>query len=83
MEITLAKEYVLRISDIDTITPSVVRAMERLKHHFVVVTTVREIKMNTFFIYDFERITLEALPRVEAMRLFHKLCAQLHRACPE
>ncbi len=77
MEITLSKEYVLRISDIDTITPSVVRAMERLKHHFVVVTTVREIKMSTFFIYDFERITLEALPRVEGMRLFHKLCAQL------
>jgi hypothetical protein len=54
MEITLAKEYVLRISDIDTITPSVVRAMERLKHHFVIITTVREIKMNILFIYDFE-----------------------------
>ena len=77
MQITVPKEYVLRISDIDTITPSVVRAVERLKNHFVIITTVREIKMNTFFIYDFERIALEPLPRVEGLRLFHKLCSQM------
>ena len=54
-----------------------VRAVERLKNHFVIITTVREIKMNTFFIYDFERITLEPLERVEGMRPFHRLCTQM------
>lgn len=33
--------------------------MERLKHHFVIITIVREIKMNTLFIYDFERLEFE------------------------
>ena len=36
----------------------------------------REIKINTFFINDFEWITLKAHPRVDGMLLFHTLCTQ-------
>lgn len=73
LQVTAPREYILRVSDIDTLTPTVSRAMERLKKHFVIVTTCREIKMTSFFIYDFERIPIEPLTRVESMRLFLRL----------
>lgn len=77
IQITGPKEYVLRIADIDTITPSVARAMELLKKHFTIITTCRQIKMNAFFLYDFERIEINSLARIEGMRLFHKLVSEL------
>lgn len=55
-------------------TPSVVKALEVLKDHFVVLTMARSVKLaNTSFLWDFERIELKALPQPDALRLFHRL----------
>ena len=75
------KDYVLKIGDIDSVTPTVVRALELLKGHFVILTTSRAVKMsNTSFLWDFEKIEVKPLPRVDSLRLFHRLTddLQLH-----
>lgn len=77
MQVTAPKEYILRIGDIDSITPTVSKALEMLKKHFNMITTARTIKMTAFFIWDFERIEIKPLNRTETLRLFHRLTDQL------
>jgi hypothetical protein len=77
MQVTTPKEYILRIGDIDSITPTVSKALELLKEHFTMITTARTIKMSAIFVWDFERIEIERLSRVETLRLFHRLTDQL------
>jgi hypothetical protein len=77
MQVTTPKEYVLRIGDIDSITPTVSKALELLKEHFTMITTARAIKMSAIFVWDFERIEIERLSRIETLRLFHHLTDQL------
>ena len=75
------KSYVLKIGDIDSVTPTVVRALELLKDHFVVLTTSRAVKMsNTSFLWNFEKVVIKPLARVDSLRLFHRLTddLQLH-----
>jgi integrase/recombinase XerD len=77
MQVTTEKEYILRIGDIDSITPTISKALEMLKTHFTMITTARSIKMSAIFVWDFERIEIERLSRVESLRLFHRLTDQL------
>jgi integrase/recombinase XerD len=77
MQVTTEKEYILRIGDIDSITPTISKALELLKTHFTMITTARAIKMNAIFVWDFERIEIERLNRIETLRLFHRLTDQL------
>jgi integrase/recombinase XerD len=77
MQVTTEKEYILRIGDIDSITPTISKALELLKTHFTMITTARSIKMSAIFVWDFERIEIERLSRVESLRLFHRLTDQL------
>lgn len=77
MQVTGNREFYLRIGDIDDITPTVSKALEMLKNHFTIITTTRTIKMNSFFIWDFERIEIKPLSRIESFKLFHRLTAQL------
>jgi integrase/recombinase XerD len=73
-EVTQPKEYILKIGDIDQITPSVVKALENLKEHFVIITSARNIKMeNTSFAWDFEKVEIKELKREDSLRLFHRL----------
>lgn len=72
------KQYVLKIGEIDSVTPSVVRALELLKDHFVILTTSRAVKMsNTSFLWDFEKVEIKPLSRVDSLRLFHRLTDDL------
>jgi integrase/recombinase XerD len=75
-QVTSKREYYLKIGDIEDITPTVSKALELLKSHFTIITTCRSIKMNNFFIWDFERIEIKPLNRVESLRLFHRLTDQ-------
>lgn len=77
ISVTGQNEYFLRIGDIDDITPTVSKSLEILKKHFTIITSCRQIKMTSFFIYDFERIEINPLPRVESFRLFHRLTDNL------
>lgn len=75
---TQKKEYILKIGDIDGITPTVIKSLERLKDHFVIITTGREIKMSqTSFLWNFERVEVERLDRINSMRLIHRYVSDL------
>jgi hypothetical protein len=72
------KEYILRINDIDRITPTIVKALEQLKEHFVIITSARSIPLDkSSFLWSFEKITLKPLSRPDSLRLFHRLTADL------
>ena len=67
-------EYILKINDIDQITPTVVKALEVLKEHFIIITTARSVKLDsTSFMWDFEKVELKPLGREDSLRLFHRL----------
>lgn len=71
---TEKNEYILRINDLDHITPTVTKALETLKDHFIIITTARSIKMNhSAFLWNFEKIELKPLNRPDSLRLFHRL----------
>lgn len=66
-------EYILKINDLDQITPTVVKALEVLKDHFTILTSARSIKMkDTPFLWNFEKIELKPLSRPDSLRLFHR-----------
>jgi hypothetical protein len=76
--------YILKIGDIDSITPAVVKSLEILKDHFTIVTTARTLKMaNTAFAWNFERVELKPLSRPDTLRLTHMLTQGLAPESPE
>jgi integrase/recombinase XerD len=77
LSVTGNHKYFLRIGDINDITPTVSKSFEILKKNFTILTTCRQIKMTSFFIWDFERIEIKPLSRIESIRLFHRLIDQL------
>lgn len=71
-------EYILKINDLDQITPSVVKCLETLKDHFIIIGTARNVKMDkTSFLWAFERIELNPLSRADSLRLFYKLTTNI------
>lgn len=77
-QIVKKNEYILAIDEVDTITPSAVRAIEILKTQFQIITTARSVKLqNASFVSDFEKIDLKNLDRVEGIRLIRKLASGL------
>ena len=72
------KTVILKIGEIDSVTPSVVRALEILKEHFIILTTSRAVKMSAgSFLWDFEKVELKPLSRIDSLRLFHRLTDDL------
>lgn len=50
------------------------KCIELLKDHFTIVTTAREVSINkTSFLWNFEIIDLQPLPRQEALELIYRL----------
>jgi hypothetical protein len=78
MGVCKTQEYILKIGDIDSITPTVVKALEVLKDHFTIITTGRTLKpQSAGFIWNFERIEIINLSRPNTLRLTHYLCQEL------
>ena len=78
MSVCKSQEYILKIGDIDSITPGVVKALEILKDHFTIITTGRTLKpQSAGFIWNFERIELANLSRPNSLRLTHFFCQDL------
>ena len=68
----------LSINDINRITPTVAKALELLKDHFVIVTSARSIPLDrSSFLWNFEKIELNPLSRPDSLRLFHRLTSDL------
>jgi site-specific recombinase XerD len=74
IRITTRHEYILMIDNVDGITAKGMKTIEQLKDHFVIVTTAREISVTKAnFIWNFEKINIEPLPRTQSLELIHKL----------
>lgn len=78
IDATQPREYLLKIGNVDSITPTVIKALEKLKEHFTIITTAREIKMgSTSFVWDFERVELKPLDRPDSRKLIYRLIGDL------
>lgn len=74
IKITTKHEYILMIDNVDGITAKGMKTIELLKDHFTILTTAREIPINKAnFIWNFDKITIEPLPRTQSLELIHKL----------
>lgn len=71
-------KYVLKINKIDTLTPKVSQVITKLKDHFTIITTAREIPINKAdFLWNFERIEIKNLSRSETFELIQRLSYDL------
>ncbi|GAA4461843.1 hypothetical protein GCM10023189_37800 [Nibrella saemangeumensis] len=78
IDVTKDREYLLKIGNIDEITPTVVRALEKLKEHFTIITTARSVKItNASFAWSFEKIELQPLARPDSLRMIYRLIGDL------
>ncbi len=77
-DLTKPKEYLLKIGNIDGITPRLVKVLEELKDHFTIITTARSIKMEaSSFAWSFEKIELKPLSRPDSLKLIYRLMGDL------
>lgn len=78
MDATEPKEYILIIDNINNINASARKALERLKDHFTIITSAREVKAaNTSFIWNFEVMRIKNLNRNNAFSLINQLIGDL------
>ena len=71
---TSPNEYILMIENVDGITAKGMKCIEMLKDHFTIITTAREVSINkTSFLWNFQIIDLEPLPRQDALELIYRL----------
>ncbi|MCU0325577.1 MAG: tyrosine-type recombinase/integrase [Spirosomaceae bacterium] len=71
-------EYILKIGDIDDLTPTVIKALDSLKSHFQIITTSRKLKPeHTAFLWNFEKIEVKTLDRTNSLKLFQRLTEDL------
>ncbi len=78
MTVCKPQEYILKIGEVDTITPGVVKALETLRDHFTVITTTRGVKAaNAGFMWSFEKVELANLSRPNSLRLTHYFTQEL------
>ncbi|MFD1140956.1 tyrosine-type recombinase/integrase [Larkinella insperata] len=78
IDATEPRSYLLKIGDLDGLTPTVVKALTKLKDHFTIITTARSVKLDaTSVVWDFERVELEKLPRPDALKMIYRLIGDL------
>lgn len=74
IEITEKDEYTIIVYDIEKITPSAVKALERLNQHFHLICAARKITISkATFLTNFDKIKLQGLKRHESLRLVDML----------
>lgn len=84
MTVCKPNEYILKIGEVDTITPGVVKALEDLRNHFTVITTARAVKTsNVGFMWSFEKIALGPLNRQNTLKLTHYFTQDLEVENPD
>ena len=74
LKITKPHEYILYIENVDGITAKGIKCIELLKDHFTIITTARQVAINkSSFLWNFEIVKIEPLPRPAALELIHRL----------
>lgn len=67
-------EYLLKIGNIDGITPKAIKVLEDLKDHFTIITTARFLKMESAsFAWSFEKVELQPLSRPDSLKVIYRL----------
>jgi integrase/recombinase XerD len=67
-------KYILKINELDSLTPKVTQVITRLKDHFTIITTAKNIPLNKAdLMWNFEIITINNLSRMEAFELIQRL----------
>lgn len=75
---TSKHEYILKIDNVDKITPKGIKVLEMLKDHFTILTSAREVAVNkSSFLWNFEIIRLENFQRSTSLELIQKLSYDL------
>jgi len=78
IKVTAKHEYIIKIDNVDKITPKAIKALECLKDHFTIISTAREVPMaKQSFLWNFEIIKLKNLDRHSSLELIHKLSYDL------
>ena len=78
IKIVEPKEYILKIDNVDRITPKGVKILEQLKDAFTIITTAREISLNkSSFLWNFEVLELKNMSRFDSLQLIQKLSYDL------
>jgi len=73
LKVVEPNEYILKINKIDSLTPRVVSVITKLKEHFTIITTAKEIPLNKAdFLWNFELVKIDNLSRVESFELIQK-----------
>lgn len=76
--LTNPNEYILKIGDLENLTPGVAKYLAELNGHFQIITTARKVKMeHTAFLWNFKKIEIKPLSRTESLKLFHRITDHL------
>jgi len=68
------KEYILKIKQFDDVTKQSLKVIDSLKDTFVILTSANEISITKApFFWNFEKLELKNLNRVQSFELIHKL----------
>jgi len=68
------KEYILKIKQFDNVSKSALKVLDGLKDTFVILTTATEISITKApFFWNFEKVELTKLNRMQSFELIHKL----------
>ncbi len=74
---TQPREYLLKIGNIDGITPRIVKVLEELKDHFCIITTARTVPLTASFAWPFEKVELAPLTRPDSLKMIYRLIGDL------
>ena len=76
-DVTQPREYLLKIGNIDGITPRIVKVLEELKDHFCIITTARAVPLTASFAWPFEKVELAPLTRPDSLKMIYRLIGDL------
>jgi hypothetical protein len=77
-KIVQPKEYILKIRSIDSLTTQSMKILEALKDLFVIITTAVEVAINkASFLWNFEKVEIKNLSRLQTFELIHKLSSDM------
>lgn len=75
---TEPNEYTLIIDNIDNLTPSVSRVLEKFRNHMPIICACRELRVNvSSFLWDFDQIKIKPLNKSFTYTLINKISSNL------
>lgn len=74
-KLTDVQEYTLIFDDVTKITPTALRILEKLRHHFHIIAAARFVELkNASWLTNFEKIELKPFNQLETMEMIDRNC---------